>query len=718
MNKISFQYNCSEYIIECSENEKFKNIIDKLFVVLGENRRIIYILYNGKIINEEFSFNQCANNYDKSRKLMNVIVFEMENQNEGKQKIIKSKYIICPKCHENAFLEIKNFKISIINCKNGHRTENLDIKEFENTQKIDISKIKCDYCQNTKFEAIDNKFFVCNSCGKNLCPKCKDKHEQTHKIQIYEEKQFYCIEHNDLLINYCPKCKKDLCSLCKTEHLNHKIIDYSNEIQNVNISKNEDLKDILDSFDKFKNIIKYMIEQLNNLNTNLDKYFEIYNDIFSNYNQNKMNYYLVQNLITMKKFNDNFLGNVSEIIEDNNLKSQFKSIINLYTKFEFKKLKNLKEISQNNKNENNNNINEIKTQNNDNIILEPNDTNNLNNINTNNNNIINEDNNNDENGQNFDDKYTNFSLNNLKELVSYIPKYDIDIVCFLNDRRILTSQSYENEEGHDNYKLCVYSINKGFICDINMDIFKDKQYPKCFYLMNDGNVLIQYSHGILIVKISKNSIEEIWKLDNGDYYSIYKLLKENFLLKMKSKYNLYKYEENKLISYKDITTLYKNENVEEICQLTENEYALFSKKKGVISGETYYIIFYDMKNDKKIKSLKIGKGDKYYGQMLLLNETNLIISGEEFIVLVDVKNKKVIKEFKYEFEFDNIVLLNQNYFLHFTKSKLSFYEIEGLNEIKLKEEKDMKIGLLIKYPGNKLFIKDFNDKKISIYGYN
>ena len=33
-----------------------------------------------------------------------------------------------------------------------------------------------------------------------------------------------------------------------------------------------------------------------------------------------------------------------------------------------------------------------------------------------------------------------------------------------------------------------------------MDIFKDEQYPECFYLMNDGNVLIQYSHGILIVK--------------------------------------------------------------------------------------------------------------------------------------------------------------------------------------------------------------------------
>ena len=140
MNKVNFQYNGLEYLIECSESEKFKNIVDKLFVVVGEKRKTIYMVYNGVILNEEFSFNQCANNLDKSRKLMNVIVFEMQGPTEVQEKIIKSKYIICPKCHENAILEIKDLKISFVNCKNGHRTENLNINEFEETQHIDIFK--------------------------------------------------------------------------------------------------------------------------------------------------------------------------------------------------------------------------------------------------------------------------------------------------------------------------------------------------------------------------------------------------------------------------------------------------------------------------------------------------------------------------------------------------------------------------------------------------
>ena len=723
MNKVNFQYNGVEYIIECSDNEKFKNIVDKLFEVVRENRKTVHILYNGVILNQEFSFNQCANKIDKSRKCMNVIVFEMQSQSEVQEKIIKSKYIICPKCHENAFLKIKDFKISIINCKNGHRTENLDFKDFEETQCIDISKIKCDNCQSTKFEALDNKFFVCNSCEKNLCPRCKDNHDHTHKIKLYEEKQFYCKTHNDLYINYCSKCKKDLCSLCQVEHLNHKLISYSDEIKDLKLSQKDDLKDTLDSFDKLKKIIKNMIDQLNKLNTNLDKYYEIYNDISSNYNQDKMNYYLEKNLITMKTYNDNFLGNISEILIDNNLKSKFRSIINLYSKFEFKKMNNLTEINKKNKEDNAYNINEINEENNSNINLEFNDIYNLNNINENDNNNNennvtnnNENNNNDGNNQNLADKYNNFSLNKLKELVSYIPKYTISNICILNDRRILTCQSYENEEGDDIYKLCVYSINKGFICDINIDY---SDYVERFYLLNDGNVFIQCRNEIVIIKISKDSIEEIWKIDNGEYSIItYILLNENFFLKIKSQYNLYKYEENKLISYKDLTTLCNKEEFSGIYQITENEYVLFSIKTQVIFGEICYIIFYDMQNDKKIKSLKIGKAQNYYNKILLLNETALIIMGEDCIVLIDVKNRNIKKEFKYKLNFDHIIILNQNYFLHFKSKKLSLYELEGLNEIKLKEEKKFETGSLVKYPGNKFVITDIERKKISIYGYN
>ena len=366
MNKVNFQYNGLEYLIECSESEKFKNIVDKLFVVVGEKRKTIYMVYNGVILNEEFSFNQCANNLDKSRKLMNVIVFEMQGPTEVQEKIIKSKYIICPKCHENAFLEIKDLKISIVNCKNGHRTENLNINEFEETQHIDISKIKCDNCQNTKYESENNKFFVCNSCEKNLCSQCIDNHDQTHKIKIYEENQFYCKEHNDLYINYCSKCKKDLCALCKKEHLNHKLISYDKAIQDINITTKDDLKDTLDAFDKLKKILKNLIEQLNKLNANLDKYYEIYNNISSSYSQNKMNYFLMQNINNLKAYNDNFLGNLTEILKDNNMKSKFNSIVNLYTKFKFKKPKNILEVNKKNKKDFNNNNNEVRKENNNN----------------------------------------------------------------------------------------------------------------------------------------------------------------------------------------------------------------------------------------------------------------------------------------------------------------------------------------------------------------
>ena len=708
MNRVNFQYNCVESIIECSSDEKFKNIIDKLFQILGENRKNVYILYNGIILNQELSFNQCANNLDKSRKYMNVIVFEMQNVEEPQQKVIKSKYIICPKCHENAFFEIKNFQISIFGCKNGHITEKLNIKEFQESQQIDISKIKCDFCQSSKYESIDNKFFVCNSCEKNICPRCKENHDRTHKIKIYEEKQFYCKKHNDIYIYYCPKCKKDLCSLCKNEHSNHGIIKYDDEIQNFNAIKNEDLRDTIDTFDKIKKIIKNVIDQLNKLNTNLDEYYEIYNNLITNYNSDQINYFLVKNIKNMKAYNDNFLGNLSEILQDTNLKSQFKSIINLYTKFEFKKIKHILEDN-----------NTIEVNSNDNEIRQENNTNNVN-INEDNEiiemNEINE--NNPENDEEIKDEYDNFSIEKMKEIYSFKPKNSVDVICLLNDKGILTSQSYENDEGFDENKLCVYSIKKGFVCDINVDYSEENDTPREFILMNDGRVIIKCKHEIIIIKITKNNIEETWKLDNGEYsIKACKLLKENFLIKMHSKRSLYKYENDKLISYKELDTLYKTEDVNDLCQITENEYVLFIRKKGVL-GENCSIIFYDMQNDKKIKTVKVGKGDKYYGQMILINDTNLIIQGEEFIVLVDIQKQVVIKEYNFDFYLSDIFLLNKRQFLHYRQSKLTLYEFDGTNELKLKEQKKMEIDSIIKYPGNKLITIDSDENKISIYGYN
>ena len=193
---------------------------------------------------------------------------------------------------------------------------------------------------------------------------------------------------------------------------------------------------------------------------------------------------------------------------------------------------------------------------------------------------------------------------------------------------------------------------------------------------------------------------------------------DNFLIHWEPDYELYKYEKGELISYKDLTTLYKNVCVEDICPLTENEYVLFSRKKRANSGEICFVIFYDMLNNKKIRTLKIGKGRIYLSVMFLLNEDNLITSGKNFIVVIDVKDRIVVNKYNYNIFFERVILLNKNSFLHCTEENIYLYEIENMNKIRLIEKKDMKIGSITKYSKNKFIIKHLNGKKISIYGYN
>lgn len=122
----------------------------------------------------------------------------------------------------------------------------------------------------------------------------------------------------------------------------------------------------------------------------MNNYFEIFNDIISNFDITKKNYSTIQNVNTIKKYNDNFLGYISEIIKDNNMKSQFTNIISLQTKIDFKNLKN------------------------NNLQIEENEKQKI----TEENNIIENDNieNNIEQYNPADDTYDNFDINNIKEI--------------------------------------------------------------------------------------------------------------------------------------------------------------------------------------------------------------------------------------------------------------------------------------------------------------
>ena len=309
--------------------------------------------------------------------------------------------------------------------------------------------------------------------------------------------------------------------------------------------------------------------------------------------------------------------------------------------------------------------------------------------------------------------YENFNINKMKVLQSFTTQNEIDKILILNDGRILTIQYYSDENDEELYKLCVYSLKNGFACDINIDYEEIDE----LFQMDDGNVVLNTREAIKILKIKNNVIEEIWTF-NDDIWEMKQLLKDNIFIAIKKNkeeknifyYYLYSYEGGKLKKYKDITNIYEKEGVQEICQIKENEYVFLCYQKGVIYGNNNYLIFYDNQNDKIIKKIKVGD-DKCKLDMFLMNENNLIVEGiKGSIIVIDIQNRQIRKEYKYNIYIKYIVGLNEKYFLYYDIKSLYQYECDDLNNIELKEEKNIDIYELgpkiTKYLGNKIIICD------------
>ena len=62
-------------------------------------------------------------------------------------------------------LQINNFKVRLYDCINEHDIDEISLEEFEDTQKIDESKIICQYCGNM------NKCncYIDIPAGTNIC---------------------------------------------------------------------------------------------------------------------------------------------------------------------------------------------------------------------------------------------------------------------------------------------------------------------------------------------------------------------------------------------------------------------------------------------------------------------------------------------------------------------------------------------------------------------
>ena len=339
MATIDFNFNSTVTTIQCTQNEKIKEICNRYSMKIGKNINDIYFIYDGnKLDNNSFEkeFYNIANNNDKERNKMNILVYELNEENK-KNNMKQSKEIICPKCKESIRLEIKDYKIRLFGCKNKHIFDNITFDKFEDSQLIDESKIICGKCeQNNKSNTFENVFYKCNKCKINLCPICKSNHDQSHNIINYDLKYFICEKHNENYISFCNNCLKNMCALCMEEDNdnNHKIDIYKRPNINNKINELKELKiKIQEMHKEMDEIITFINYTIYNAKKNIDKYFNICENLINNCDCDlkNRNYEKIENINCI--INKDILSDIKVItLNNNNISSKFKKILEINKK--------------------------------------------------------------------------------------------------------------------------------------------------------------------------------------------------------------------------------------------------------------------------------------------------------------------------------------------------------------------------------------------------
>ena len=195
MAEAIFSYNGANTNIQCNKEEKIKDIINKFANKTQIDIKSLGFIYGGDKLKEELKFKDLEPNNNR----INIVAFSL-NENKENKSLVKSKYIICPECKENCKIQLENCKVTLYDCKNSHENCINLIGDFENNQNIDESKIICGICkENNKSESFNKSFFICNSCNTKLCTICNSKHDKTHKIINYEQKDYICINQTNFL---------------------------------------------------------------------------------------------------------------------------------------------------------------------------------------------------------------------------------------------------------------------------------------------------------------------------------------------------------------------------------------------------------------------------------------------------------------------------------------------------------------------------------------
>ena len=331
MVSIEFEYQQTKTLIQANLSERFETILNKFKIKTNVNTDSLCYLANGSNIEKNDIIENIMNDNDKQNQMIKILVNDTNIGDSKNDNLVKSKDIICPACKEVCKMEIKNYRIKLYDCKNGHVKENIKLDEFNKTQIIDISKIICDNCKiNNKAESYKNKFFKCCECDMNLCSLCKSKHDNTHSILNYDDKDYKCNRHDKDFLKYCQSCKINLCFSCLEDHKEHKMIGYEEKI--INIKKiRERMDELKNMINKFKENIEEIIMKFRKVVEYIEKFYNFDNDLY-----NILNYYEknkdvnFQKLINLNNINDSINNEIKNIINTYSYGQNLNKLLYLY----------------------------------------------------------------------------------------------------------------------------------------------------------------------------------------------------------------------------------------------------------------------------------------------------------------------------------------------------------------------------------------------------
>ena len=300
-------------------NNHYKNIIN-----INNIKQKVLLYFNDNKINKDMKLKE-INNKNNEIKIY-VHEFEEYKKNICKNSLKLSKDIICPTCGENCLFMIKNYKIILEKCDNGHQTSiKLLLNDFNQTQII--KDISCNECSKVKMEGYNNQFYKCCSCNINLCPLCILNHNKNHIIIDYALKNYICNIHGQRYILYCNDCKKNLCNLCGNEHnKSHILVNFKS------IPKNGNIKLILNELRLKINCFKYEMEKIiNKITDSMETCYKIGSNIINNYDIYNHNFQILMNLNNINNYNL-IIKDIEKIINENKIEYKLKYVNEIYEK--------------------------------------------------------------------------------------------------------------------------------------------------------------------------------------------------------------------------------------------------------------------------------------------------------------------------------------------------------------------------------------------------